>query len=238
MNATVDPTIAGRYLADQLPEPERADYEALLMQSPEAVAELEATARVKIGLARLRASGELDRLLQERPRARVPFLLPLAAGLAAVAIGVGLWRLTPPASSGHPLLAAAASGLVDAGGRAVPIRITVAVFRKRAAAYDAVVHIPAPPAGVELRVLPVTTPRAPSYQVELSRIRADKTLESVATIGELSPADDGFIAVYADASALAPGHYKLTVIPAGAAADGATPGAESYLIDMLANAEN
>jgi hypothetical protein len=58
-----DPTQASRYLADQLTEAECAEYEARFIKDPEAIAELEATARFKIGLQRLRRSGELSALL-------------------------------------------------------------------------------------------------------------------------------------------------------------------------------
>jgi len=55
-----DPTRASRYLADQLSDAECAEYEARFTEDPDAVAELEATARLKIGLERLRRNGELS----------------------------------------------------------------------------------------------------------------------------------------------------------------------------------
>src|SRR5256885_228405 len=58
-----DPTRASRYLAGQLSEAECADYEAHFAADPEALAELEATARLKIGLQRLRRTGEISELL-------------------------------------------------------------------------------------------------------------------------------------------------------------------------------
>src|SRR5262249_37968305 len=58
-----DPTRASRYLADQLSEAECAEYEARITEDPDTVAELEATARLKIGLQRLRRSGELSALI-------------------------------------------------------------------------------------------------------------------------------------------------------------------------------
>ena len=67
-----DPTRAGRYLAGQLPEAESAAYEAHFATDPEALAELEATARLKIGLQRLRSSGELSELLAGSALAALP----------------------------------------------------------------------------------------------------------------------------------------------------------------------
>ena len=48
-----DPTMASRYLADQLSDSEREAFEASLLRNPDVARELEATARMKVGLGRL-----------------------------------------------------------------------------------------------------------------------------------------------------------------------------------------
>src|SRR5215472_18231983 len=88
-----DPTRASRYLADQLSDAECAEYEARFTQDPEAVAELEATARLKIGLERLRRDGQLSELISGpgAPHPGRTWVLALAAGVAAMVIGISLW---------------------------------------------------------------------------------------------------------------------------------------------------
>src|SRR3984885_1843085 len=105
-----DPTRASRYLADQLTDAECAEYEARFVEDPDAVAELEATARLKIGLQRLRRNGELGELIAgtAAPHPTRTWMLAMAASIVAVVIGVSLWfPRTGPLSA--PVLASAAS---------------------------------------------------------------------------------------------------------------------------------
>ena len=102
-----DPTIASRYLAGQLTDAERAAYEAELEKDSKALRELEATARLKVGLERLRETGQLDDMLRPTSTGRqimlyslglVPVsLLPTFLGMSgriyfsgALLLGVGL----------------------------------------------------------------------------------------------------------------------------------------------------
>ena len=65
-----DPGLASRYLAGQLSPTELQAYEEHLLENPDAVMELEATARMKVGLADLRDSGQLEKLLRGGPALR------------------------------------------------------------------------------------------------------------------------------------------------------------------------
>jgi anti-sigma factor RsiW len=67
-----DPGLASRYLAGQLSPAELQAYEQHLLENPDAVRELEATARMKVGMASLRDSGQLEKLLRARPALRSP----------------------------------------------------------------------------------------------------------------------------------------------------------------------
>src|SRR5688572_32105538 len=88
-----DPALASRYLAGQLSPTELQAYEQHLLESPDAVQELEATARMKVGLANLRDAGQLERLLREAPAPRLRRTgIALAAAAALAVIAVGLWR--------------------------------------------------------------------------------------------------------------------------------------------------
>jgi hypothetical protein len=136
--------------------------------------------------------------------------MALAAGLGVLVVGAFLVR-GMIAETATPILAAAVSTLVDATGNALPVARTFAVFRKRVEAYDAVIELPASRQAIEIRVLPETVATPPSYQVTLSRLRDDETLEQVATVEDVQPGEDGFLSVFADSTGLTPGRYRLTV---------------------------
>lgn len=238
-----DPTRAGRYLADQLSESECAEFEALIVQDPETVAELEATARLKIGLDRLRRDGELGELIRgtEAPLASRASVWALAAGIAAIAIGMTLWfphAVVSPA----PMLGAAANLLKDRSGRELPILATAPLFRTRAERYDAVIELPARRGAIKLRLLPSLPAGSARYIVSLARLHDDGTTESVARIGGLRASqDDGFVDVYADSSLLEPGRYRLTVAQeaaAGSAASTASSGGDTDTFVIKVNGHN
>jgi hypothetical protein len=222
-----DPMIANRYLADQLSESERTAYEAALEQDPEALKELEATARLKIGLHRLRADGELESLMRGSRVFRSPVLLAMAAAVAAIVIGLGVWRFG--VESARPqLLAATLSALHDRNGRTLPLGGTQVMFRKRAEAYDAVIEVPPGQAVTELRVLPEAPVSTAKYGVALTRVHPDGSEERLDMIDGLAPASDGFISVYADSSKLSPGKYRLDL----RRVDIRMPTAESFSIKV------
>jgi hypothetical protein len=206
-----DPTRASRYLADQLTDAECAAYEARFLEDPEMLAELEATARLKIGLQRLRRNGELSELLTDTatPPVTRTWMLAMAASIAAVVIGVSLWfPRTGPISV--PMLASAAGAFKDPSGHSLSVLATAPLFRTRAEKYDAVIELPAARGAIRLRVLPSTAAVASRYQAALSRIKDDDTAERGVAVANLQPsADDGFVDVYADSALLTPGRYRL-----------------------------
>jgi hypothetical protein len=206
-----DPTRASRYLADQLSEAECAEYEARFIADPEAVAEIEATARLKIGLERLRRSGELSELLAGTGAAgpNRTWILALAASIAAVVIGISLW-FPRSGSPTAPVLASAASAFKDRSGHSLSVLATAPLFRTRAEKYDAVIALPETRGAIKLRVLPSTPVDSARYQASLSRVKDDDSSERIMAIKDLKPGtDDGFVDLYADSSLLAPGRYRL-----------------------------
>ncbi|MBS0416261.1 MAG: hypothetical protein JSR66_01005 [Proteobacteria bacterium] len=216
-----DPTRASRYLAGQLSDAESAAYEARFAEDPDALAELEATARLKIGLHRLRRDGELSELLASTssPSPNRTWMLAMAAGIAAAVIGIGLWfPRTAPISA--PVLASAASVFKDHNGHSLSVMATAPLFRTRAEKYDAVIELPRERGAIKLRVLPSSPTPAARYQAALSRMKDDDTAERAVTVTDLKPsADDGFIDVFADSSLLAPGRYRLTLTRAPGGTD-------------------
>jgi hypothetical protein len=206
-----DPTRASRYLAGQLTEAECAAYEACFAEDPDALAELEATARLKIGLQRLRRDGELPELLASTATTAPnrTWMLAMAAGIAAAVIGISVWfPRSGPISM--PVLASAASVFKDHNGHSLSVMATAPLFRTRAEKYDAVIELPAERGAIKLRVLPSNPTQAAHYQAALSRLADDDTAERAVTVTDLKPStDDGFVDVYADSSLLTPGRYRL-----------------------------
>jgi len=230
---TDDPTQAGRYLADKLSDAECAEYEARFLEDSEAVAELEATARLKIGLHRLRESGELGELMAASGAAHPnrTFFIALAASVAAIVVSVSLWypRAGSPAV---PVLASAATAFKDHSGHSLSVLTTTPLFRTRAESYDAVIQLPRDRGAIKLRVLPSTPADGVRYQATLSRVRDDDSSERIVSIGALQPsADDGFVDLYADSSLLAPGRYRLILTREGGSAPGES---DTFVIKVTA----
>ena len=227
-----DPTRASRYLADQLTDAECAEYEARFVEDPDAVAELEATARLKIGLQRLRRNGELSELIAGTavPHPTRTWMLAMAASIVAVVIGVSLWfPRTGPLSA--PVLASAASAFKDRSGHSLSVLATTPLFRTRAEKYDAVIELPPARGAIKLRVLPSTPAQAARYQASLSLIKDDDSSERIVAIENLQPStEDGFVDLYADSSLLSPGRYRLVLTRETAGSNGSD--SDSFIIKV------
>jgi hypothetical protein len=240
---TQDPTMAGRYLAGQLSDEEQQAYEALLVSHPEVLRELEATARLKVGLARLRDRGELDGLLRSSavigPMAWLhrPALIAVAASLALAVVGALMWRDTM--TRGDMLYAS----LGALQGHAAASRSLVAhytLMRTRSANPEVLISPPPPGQALEVRIWPDIPAGAGGYLVQLYRVQADGTPEgrALAGSGVLQPGADAFITVYADSSLLREGRYQFKVSAAGPSAaaspDAAAGPGESFSIRVAA----
>jgi hypothetical protein len=204
-----DPGLASRYLAGQLSPNELQAYEQHLLEHPDAVKELEATARMKVGMANLRDTGQLDKLLQARTT--LSWQWPaLAAAAALIVVAVGLWRgVDAPRET---TLVATATELMDRSGQPLAAGPAYALLRTRSSAYDAVIELPAEPRAIELRVRPEVP--APAYGVALSRIQADGSVTQIGNVSELKVEPDGFVRLYVDSSRLEAGPYLLVITPA------------------------
>jgi hypothetical protein len=204
-----DARIAQRYLAGQLSPAEQEAYEQQFIRDSEVLQELEATARMKVGLANLRDTGQLDSLLRGAPTTarRTVAVGAIAASVAMIMIAVALWRGVSVPDGGA--LMGSVSELVDASGKPLVVGATHVLMRTRSAAYDAEVELPVEPRALELRVRPETV--APAYRAALSRIHANGSVVQVAMVDELKAEADGFVALYVDSSQLEPGPYLLVL---------------------------
>ena len=222
-----DHHIVARYLADQLSEAERSAFETCLLEQPEIVRDLEATAQLKVGLMRLRDSGDLARLMQPQPwhRAGVGTLLRALrskSAMSAVAtvvialVGTVLW-LNARSPSGPwmaPTPAALGNPSRSSPGEPLQIAATYTILRTRGTTVDAEIERPAISAGpqaIALRILPELTARPAIYRLALYSMTAADAARDVATITGLTPDPDEFVPVYIDASKLVAGRYRLVM---------------------------
>jgi anti-sigma-K factor RskA len=205
--STGDPSLAGRYLADQLSEEERRAFEERMASDPAVMRELEATARFKAGLERLRETGELQLVLASPPRrAFAPYIGAIAASLIAallVSLGVLRWN----ADEDVVRMAATMSALVDVAGNELPAGRVYTLLRTRAAVQDFVVELPASRQAIEFVVLPDTGGTQSRYRVELS----DGNGARATVLDGLQARADGFLSFFVDSAGLAPGAYRIRI---------------------------
>jgi len=216
-----DLTTTGRYLAGQLSHEEREAFEAQVRRDPDTLKTLEATARLKVGLAKLRERGELDELLAPDPWYRRRFTWAAAAMIALAALGIMLTRQDSMPSR-HQLVAGSIASLVGPTGVSLQVTAKLAVYRKRAGSPDAVLETSGSTGAIEMRVLPETAVNSHDYKVTLARLSDDgSVLTALAMAEHLQPADDGFVTLFIDSSQLRAGQYRLDIageVPAGSVA--------------------
>lgn len=203
-----DHHVVARYLANQLTDGEREAFEAYYPEHPEVVQEMEAAARFKVGLMKLRETGELTPLLQREQRPRWQYVAA-AAAIAVLAIGTFLLIDRTPAA--HPVLAASIDALHATGRTPLTLTGQYAILRTRGSAVDAEIELPPAGQALELRVLPEFAARPERYRVQLFRMSADDSMQSVAELGGLAPDIDNFVSVFVDADRLPAGQYRLTI---------------------------
>jgi hypothetical protein len=195
-----DHHVVARYLANRLSDAEREEFEAYYLEHPQIVQEMEAAARFKAGLMQLRDSGELSQLLRREERPRQWRYLAAAAAVAVIAIGTFLAIQRGP---DRPALVAASTES--------PIASQHAILRTRGSSVDAEIPLPADAAAIELRVLPEFAAHPSRYRIQLFRMSADDSLQTVAELGGLVPAFDNFVTIFVDGARLQPGQYRLAI---------------------------
>lgn len=213
-----DPTLANRYLADQLTEEERSAYEARMLAEPAVLREVEATARFKVGLALAGEQGRLAPLLVAGQR-RPPYLA-WAAMLAVLAIGIGIWRGadTPAAPWIAPSL-----GQLANGGTPLPASAQFTLLRVRSdGQIDAQIPLPARREALWLRVLPDSGTAGSRHSVALTRVEEAADGQPSSTISDLIANDAGYVEFFIDSATLRPGLYQLTVETATTAQEAET----------------
>lgn len=200
-----DHHVVARYLADQLSESERAEFEACFLEHPEIVKEMETVARMKVGLMQLQASGELDRLTREK--ARIPRWQMFAAAAAIAAIAFGLSTFLTRNSA--PLIVAASLEALGPQVTLAGLASTHQLMRTRGAVQvDAEIEAPVPSGAIQLQILPEYETPTNIYRVTVRRSE-NQTSESIATIDAVGANQDGFVPVFLSSAAFAPGTYAV-----------------------------
>jgi hypothetical protein len=215
--------IIARYLAGQLDAAESAAFEAHYAQDPEIVREIERTLRLKEGLAVLEESGELDALLHRRSYWRPA--MGLAAGIAALVVGVWLWigQMTVA-----PIVATVAA-LTDTQGKPLHVAHTYVLVRTRGPAPVIEIPLPQQRSAIELQMCPSSAPEGGRFRVVLEQLDAADAVAPVAETRATTNPADGFVRAYLDSARLSRGRYAIELQPEGAAAG--TP-ADRFVVEV------
>lgn len=220
-----DNHIVARYLADQLSDPDREQFEAYYLEHPEIVQQMEATARFKAGLMQLHASGELESLISKRSWQQ-PRYLAIAASIAAIAITTTyLWQSRPGA---QPLMVAERDLFRTWSRQPFPQGGEYALIRTRSVAYDAEINLADAVQAIELRVLPEFEAHPPRYQVSLQRLAEQSSVPE--KIEGLPLDTSGVVIIYLNSARLQAGSYQLIV--AGDEGTTAASMRSSFLINV------
>jgi hypothetical protein len=199
--------IAPRYLAGDLSEADAATFEARIASEPRLYRDIDLSLRLKEGLARLQARGELEPIVRQGRRR---FLIA-AAIAAALLVVVGLVWVSRTGLRGESVtLARSAAELVDAQGRPLPVAARVLLARTRGGMGANEVRLPEARAAIELLLLPPRGEEQTRYRISIKRRDAAATTQ-VARMQGVAADASGYIDVFVDASTLRPGNYAMEV---------------------------
>jgi hypothetical protein len=194
------------YLAERLSEADRDAFEEQLVTDPGLVRELEATLRLREGLAMLRDRKQLVTRWPQRVR-----MATVAAACGGILLASMLYTGLRTAQPAPPLMAASINALESAAKVPLAVSKRYVFTTARAASAPPIFDLPGGGA-LELQALTPSTDPASSFHLRLERRENQATLV-VGSLKGLVPDADGFVVAYVDASALRPGDYLLVVEP-------------------------
>lgn len=212
-----------RYLAEQLSDQERDEFENYYAENPEILRDLQAVAGIKTGAALLRQSGELKALTTARSAPRWRTGLALAASVLIAVVASNYWLRS---GTSHPVVLAGDLGAFESR---LSIAATYQVQRTRSDV-DAMVTLPQGSQAIKLRIRPIFESPPARFKVELLSIATNSDARtSLASAEKLGLDADGFIIVYLDSRQIRPGSYELRV---AADAAGANLASNEFLIEV------
>jgi hypothetical protein len=201
--------LIARYLADQLPEAQRAEFEARLHTDPELVKEVDAAARFKFALRELETRGELEKL-PRRGQFAQPAWLAAAASIVVLLAAALVWISRGP--SGPQMIAASLAELAAPGAALPKVARSVAVIHTRSGV-DA--QIALPPQGEVLELVLEVNQGADVYDVALRRMDGS---EVVGTAQDVRRLPTGHLSIFLRPASLPAARYELSVVPASGTA--------------------
>jgi hypothetical protein len=214
--------LIARYLADQLSEEQRAEFEARMHSDPELVREVDATARFKFALRDLEVRGELEKLPRRRLPITQPAWLAAAASIVVLLAAALVWISRGPP---EPQMIAASLAELAAPGAALPrLARSVAVIHTRSAV-DAQIELPPQDEVLEL-VLEVNQ-SAEVYDVVLRR-PAGEGSAVVGAARNVPRSPTGHVSIFLRPASLPPARYELSV---GATSGTAAP-QEVFVLEL------
>lgn len=204
-----DQHMVARYLADQLSDADREAFEGYCREHPEVYREIEAAARLKVGLGKLAESARLEPLLAA-PDAK-PFLFRYAAGGAGV-LAAGAALVASFVMMQAPMMGASVAEVSGRFRTELPVAASYEFLRMRESTeFDQRITLPKTPSVIELRVLP-DAEDAKSYRAALS-LDSSGGLKVAATANGLAAAEDHYVSMFVRSEKLKPGIYSLVVEP-------------------------
>jgi hypothetical protein len=208
---------AHRYFAGRMSEAETEDFEIRMLEDAEIAREVEATRRLRAGMRRLQASGEIGSFTRARPGWQSPMSLAAAAAVVIVVLASMFYfaRLTHPVS------------VLALEPRSPTVSGTYVLAQRRGASTDVVIQMTRPATAVQLDVLPTEVSKTGEYRLELSEAAGDSSGKS---LGRVTARADkqGLVTVFLDTSRLTAGRYVLNF---AAAEPGAAPTAYTLVLE-------
>jgi hypothetical protein len=224
-----DHHIAARYLADQLSDGEREAFEAYYVDHPDVMQDLEAAARIKVGLVKLHEAGQLEPLLGRAARPSRVLQYSAAAAVLVAVIGLSLFSLRGPAPP--TLLAASPAALANDQGIPPPVSRMLTLLAARGSGQEAEIALSATPVITELRLRTNFEHEPPSYRVTLSAIGQDGEATLLGEVRELPGTEEGYAHVFL-ASPRVAGTYSLVLSGEGEGDDAAAGESSTFLIKV------
>lgn len=197
--------LAERYAAGHMGAAEEQEFETLMLEQPELLADVRAAQGLRTGFARVQREGELQKLLRRRPM--TPRLYALAAGCVALVVGAGV--LLTRLGDGSAVMAASVADLHLRYAGPSTIAATYLLTSTRSPGHPTTIAIPAQPGVIVLRILPEVP--SPAWHVTLARRENEQS--ALTPVGQLDTAADpsGFLQIYLDPTRLGPGEFRVSI---------------------------
>jgi hypothetical protein len=213
---------AERYAAGKMSESEELAFETAMLEDPRLAAEVDAIQRMRQGFKLLSLRGEL---VLSRRAWFVGWRYALAAMLALVVIGAGVLMINAPSigPGGRPALTGSLAELGIKASGVAAATTTILLTRTRGPDVPTAVSLSSDSQVLALKVLPALSGDSSKYRATLERLTG-KTPEPLATDVRAVSDQSGFVMLYADASRLAAGDYRLTLTHG--------TGTETYLLQV------